>query len=45
MAAGVCLGLVALTVGDDIIPLVIQPFVQVISQSIYFLACKSFSSM
>lgn len=29
MAAGVCLGLVALTVRDDIIPLVIAPFVQV----------------
>lgn len=29
MAAGVCLGLVAMTVRDDIIPLVIAPFVQV----------------
>jgi hypothetical protein len=29
MAAGVCLGLVALTVRDEILPLVIQPFVQV----------------
>lgn len=29
MAAGTCLGLVALTVRDDIIPLVISPFVQV----------------
>lgn len=28
MAAGVCLGLVALTVRDDIIPLVVAPFVQ-----------------
>jgi importin subunit beta-1 len=28
MAAGVCLGLVAMTVRDDIIPLVITPFVQ-----------------
>jgi hypothetical protein len=29
MAAGVCLGLVAQTVRDEILPLVIQPFVQV----------------
>lgn len=30
MAAGVCLGLVALAVRDEIIPLVIAPFVQVL---------------
>jgi hypothetical protein len=29
MAAGVCLGLVAQTVRDEVLPLVIQPFVQV----------------
>lgn len=34
MAAGVCLGLVAMTVRDDIIPLVIAPFVQVSDMSL-----------